>query len=62
MQEVANLQGMIVIDEVEGTAMPSLPHMMTVLGQRPQSFASLQDAISWARKSGKAIATMLHYL
>ena len=52
MQKVANLQGLVVIDVVEGTAMSSLPHMMNVLRQRPQSFASLQEAVHWARRSG----------
>lgn len=53
MQEVANLQGLVVIDVVEGTAISSLPHMVNVLRQRPSSFTSLQDAVHWARKSGE---------
>ena len=55
VQEVANLQGLVVIDVVEGTAMSSLPHMMNVLQQRPSSFSTLQTAVHWARKSGKPL-------
>lgn len=50
---MVNLQGLVVIDVVEGTALPSLPHMVTVLSQRPQSFPSPQAAVHWARKSGE---------
>ena len=49
---IANLQGLVVIDVVEGTALASLPHMATVLRQRPSSFPSLEAAVHWARKSG----------
>lgn len=53
VQEIANLQGLVVIDVVEGTALSSLPHMVNVLRQRPSSFPSLQHAVHWARKSGE---------
>lgn len=54
VQMIASLQGLVVIDVVEGTAMASLPHMATVLKQRPSSFPSLEAAVRWARKSGES--------
>ncbi len=54
LQAIANVEGLVVIDVVEGTALASLPHMATVLKQRPASFTSLQAAVHWARKSGRA--------
>lgn len=53
VQDIASLQGLVVIDVVEGTAISSLPHMVNVLRQRPSSFPSLLDAVHWARKSGE---------
>ena len=41
------------IDVVEGTALASLPHMATILRQRPQNFPSLEAAVHWARRSGE---------
>lgn len=53
VQAVANQQGLVVIDVVEGTALPTLPHMATVLRQRPHSFPSPEAAVHWARMSGE---------
>ena len=53
MQAVARLEGMVVIDVVEGTALSSLPYMATVLKQRPSSFNSQEAAVHWARRSGE---------
>lgn len=53
MQAIAGLEGMVVIDVVEGTALSSLPYMATVLKQRPSSFDSQEAAVHWARRSGE---------
>lgn len=42
------LCGLMVIDVVEGTAINSLPHMLSLLSKRPSSFSSLTSAIDWA--------------
>lgn len=52
LQEVPNLEGLVVIDVVEGTAIASLPHMSAILSNRPPSFPSLQVALEWARHTG----------
>lgn len=49
---ITNVEGLVVIDVVEGTALSSLPHMATVLRQRPASFDSREAAVHWARRSG----------
>lgn len=54
---VAGLEGMVVIDVVEGTALSSLPYMATVLKQRPSSFNSQEAAVHWARRSGMSRST-----
>ncbi|CAD7696439.1 unnamed protein product [Ostreobium quekettii] len=46
--KITGLQGLIVIDVVEGTALASLPHMMSVLHKRPKEFDSLREAVDWA--------------
>lgn len=46
------LEGLVVIDVVEGTAIASLPHMSGVLARRPPSFPSLRVALEWAQHSG----------
>jgi protein phosphatase methylesterase 1 len=46
------VQGMIIIDVVEGTAMDALPFMVSILQNRPQSFGSLEEAIKWSVTSG----------
>ena len=55
MQEIASLEGLVVIDVVEGTAIASLPHMSAILSSRPPSFPSLQVALEWAKHTGKPI-------
>jgi protein phosphatase methylesterase 1 len=44
--------GLVVIDVVEGTAVPSLPAIAAMLSQRPASFASPDDAVEWAVSAG----------
>lgn len=56
LQAMANVEGLVVIDVVEGTALSSLPHMATVLRQRPASFDSKEAAVHWARRSGESAA------
>lgn len=43
--------GVIVLDVVEGTALDSLSHMSSILAQRPSSFSSIQEALSWWRSA-----------
>ncbi|GMH32638.1 hypothetical protein BSKO_00472 [Bryopsis sp. KO-2023] len=45
---ITSLEGVVVIDVVEGTALGSLPHMLTLLKQRPPSFPSQEAAVEWA--------------
>ena len=52
LQEITSLEGLIVIDVVEGTALASLPHMTSVLNQRPGKFASVEHMLQWALRSG----------
>ena len=52
MQEVPCIEGLVVIDVVEGTAVASLPHMTAILSNRPPSFPSLQVALEWAKHTG----------
>ncbi|GBF94379.1 phosphatase methylesterase [Raphidocelis subcapitata] len=51
-KQIAGLEGLVVIDVVEGTAIAALPHMGAVLRSRPQRFASPQAAADWAVRSG----------
>ena len=41
------VQGMIVIDVVEGTAIEALPFMTNILENRPKIFKSQESAIQW---------------
>mmetsp|Transcript_17840 Transcript_17840/g.38383 ORF Transcript_17840/g.38383 Transcript_17840/m.38383 type:complete len:374 (+) Transcript_17840:102-1223(+) len=49
---IKGLEGVVVIDVVEGTAMAALPHMTGVLASRPTHFSSLEEAISWCTRTG----------
>ena len=51
-QGVPALEGLAVIDVVEGTARAALPHMAAVLAARPPAFPSLRAALDWAKSSG----------
>lgn len=46
------VQGMLIVDVVEGTAMEALPFMISVLNNRPKEFGSLEEAIKWSIMSG----------
>lgn len=48
---IPNTSGLVVIDVVEGTAMEALGFMKTYLSNRPTSFKSIDDAISWHIKT-----------
>ncbi|XP_078258275.1 protein phosphatase methylesterase 1 isoform X2 [Rhinoraja longicauda] len=50
---VPSLQGLCVIDVVEGTAMDALNSMQTFLRSRPKVFNSVESAIEWSVKSGQ---------
>lgn len=50
---VPSLQGLCVIDVVEGTAMDALNSMQTFLRSRPKIFNSVESAIEWSVKSGQ---------
>lgn len=41
------IQGLIVIDVVEGTAMEALPFMENIVKTRPTLFKTVQDAIEY---------------
>jgi hypothetical protein len=47
------------IDVVEGTALASLPHMLTVLDNRPPAFPSLKAALDWGHRSGEISLSQL---
>ena len=46
------IQGLIMIDIVEGTAMDALPFMENIVNNRPPSFESMNKAIEYMFKSG----------
>ncbi len=46
------IQGLIVIDVVEGTAMDALPFMEEIVRSRPKSFSSIDSSIQYMYKSG----------
>jgi len=50
---IPGLQGIIVEDVVEGTAMEALAGMHTVLQNRPKQFQSLEQAVEWCVRSGQ---------
>lgn len=50
---VPNLQGLLVLDVVEGAAMEALPAMKRFIEQFPSSFKTPEDAIEWALKHGE---------
>ncbi|KAK9838122.1 hypothetical protein WJX81_002596 [Elliptochloris bilobata] len=56
-QGVPALEGLAVIDVVEGTARAALPHMAAVLAARPPAFPSLRAALDWAKCSGTCRST-----
>lgn len=47
-----SLNGLVVVDVVEGTAMASLVHMQKILSNRMQHFSSIEKAIEWNVKGG----------
>lgn len=49
---IPNVQGVVVVDVVEGTALASLSHMNAVLQARPRSFPTPNAAIQWSLRSG----------
>lgn len=44
---ISNIAGIAVIDVVEGTAMDALTSMQSFLRSRPNSFATIPQAIEW---------------
>jgi pimeloyl-ACP methyl ester carboxylesterase len=46
------IQGLIVIDVVEGTAMEALPYMENIVQTRKNRFKSIEDGIEYMVKSG----------
>lgn len=44
--------GLVVIDVVEGTAMPALPYMASWLRNRPSEFTSVEKAIRYITRAG----------
>ena len=48
----SQIQGLICIDVVEGSAMDALPFMENVVHNRPPSFQSIDKAIEYMFKSG----------
>jgi pimeloyl-ACP methyl ester carboxylesterase len=46
------IQGLIVIDVVEGTAMEALPYMENIVKTRKSRFKSIEDGIEYMVKSG----------
>lgn len=45
------ISGLIMLDVVEGSAIDALPHMDTIVNQRPKGFKSVEQAIQWAVQS-----------
>jgi len=46
------IQGLFVIDVVEGSAMDALPFMENIVLSRPQEFKNLQSVVQYGIKSG----------
>ena len=40
--------GVVVVDLVEGSALASLPHLPTLLANRPDTFESIEEGIKWS--------------
>lgn len=47
LSHTLDIIGLVVIDVVEGTAMDALSSMQSFLRNRPKSFSSIEEAISW---------------
>ena len=47
MPQGKRIIGLIIIDVVEGTAIKALPHMATILKNKPKSFKSIDSAIRY---------------
>ena len=60
LQRLKGLEGLIVIDVVEGTALAALPLMHRVIHNRPPSFPTIATAQAWAKSSGNA--TVVHVI
>ncbi|KAL1927496.1 hypothetical protein VTP01DRAFT_3733 [Rhizomucor pusillus] len=50
-KRLVNIQGVAVLDVVEGSAMDALASMTKILSTRPQTFPSIEHAIQWSVKS-----------
>nr|XP_018902768.1 PREDICTED: protein phosphatase methylesterase 1 [Bemisia tabaci] len=48
LSHTLDIIGLVVIDVVEGTAMDALSSMQSFLRNRPKSFSSIEEAISWS--------------
>ena len=59
LQRLPRIEGLVVIDVVEGTALAALPLMHKIIQNRPFSFPSIPTAIAWARSSGSSSAEHL---
>ena len=46
------IQGLVVIDVVEGTAIKCIPFMEGIVNSRPKSFKTVENAISYMINSG----------
>ena len=55
-ERIPALEGLVVVDIVEGSALASLGHMAGVLARRPISFPSPMAAVNWALRSGARYA------
>lgn len=52
VSKIRGLEGIVVVDVVEGTALASLPFMQGVLKRRPASFPDPTAAVEWALETG----------
>lgn len=48
---IPNLQGLIILDVVEGTALEALPAMRQFVAKFPDSFTTLPEAVDWALRN-----------
>ncbi|KAI8927963.1 Alpha/Beta hydrolase protein [Entophlyctis helioformis] len=51
---IKGVRGVAVLDVVEGTAIDSLPHMKSILRNRPMSFPTPEAAVQWALRNHQA--------